>query len=152
VNLLSKEYSVLGKRSLKSRPSALISVVSLYFILAMPGSADQTVDSLPPVVVKTIPESGTKAVPPGVAEIRITFSKDMADRSWSFCEPWSGANATVVDGPAYENDKRTVVLKVKLEPAKTYAYWLNTNQFQNFRDRTGNPAVPYLLVFQTSTR
>ena len=74
MNLLSKEHAVLGKRSLKLRLPALMSVVSLYCVLAGPSSADQTVDSLPPVVVKTIPESETKEVPPGVTEIRITFS------------------------------------------------------------------------------
>jgi Bacterial Ig-like domain len=118
----------------------------------MKSAAQQTIDSLPPVVVKTIPASGTKEIPAGVTEISITFSKDMADRSWSFCEPWSGANPEVVAGPNYQSDKRTVVVKVKLEPGKTYAYWLNTNQFQNFRDQAGKPAVPYLLVFQTSAK
>jgi RNA polymerase sigma-70 factor (ECF subfamily) len=137
---------------LKSNLPALVSMLGLYCVLAMPSNADQTVDSLPPVVVKTIPESGTKDVPAGITEIRITFSKDMADRSWSFCEPWAGANAAMIDGPAYQSDKRTVVVKVRLEPAKTYAYWLNTERFQNFRDQTGNPAVPYLLVFQTSAK
>jgi hypothetical protein len=50
------------------------------------------------------------------------------------------------------NRRWTLVVKVKLEPAKTYAYWLNTNQFRNFTDRNGTPAVPYLLVFQTSAK
>ena len=42
-------------------------------------------------------------------------------------------------------------MKVRLEPNKTYAYWLNTEKFQNFKDRAGHAAVPYLLVFQTGT-
>jgi hypothetical protein len=41
------------------------------------------------------------------------------------------------------------VLKVKLEPGKTYAYWLNSGNFHNFKDRERHAAVPYLLVFQT---
>ena len=49
----------------------------------------------------------------------------------------------------YEKDRRTCVLKVKLEPGKTYAIWLNSDKFTNFKDADGRPAVPYLLVFQT---
>jgi RNA polymerase sigma-70 factor (ECF subfamily) len=41
------------------------------------------------------------------------------------------------------------VAKVKLEPGKTYAFWLNSNNFHNFKDNDGRPAVPYLLIFQT---
>lgn len=40
-------------------------------------------------------------------------------------------------------------MKVKLEPDKTYAYWLNSENFKNFKDTEGRPAVPYLLVFHT---
>jgi hypothetical protein len=39
---------------------------------------------------------------------------------------------------------------VKLEPRKTYAIWLNSGNFGNFKDTSGNSAVPYLLVFETS--
>jgi hypothetical protein len=49
----------------------------------------------------------------------------------------------------YEKDKRTCVLKVKLEPGKTYAIWVNSDNFKNFKDADGRPAVPYLLVFKT---
>ena len=38
---------------------------------------------------------------------------------------------------------------VKLEPGKTYGYWINSQSFKNFKDQQGHPAVPYLLVFQT---
>ena len=49
----------------------------------------------------------------------------------------------------YEKDKRTCVLKVTLESGKTYAIWVNSEKFTNFKDADGRPAVPYLLVFQT---
>ena len=83
---------------MKSKLSALLSVLSPFFVLTVRSSADPTVDSLPPVVVKTVPEAGAKDVPSGITEIKITFSKDMADRSWSLCEPWQGANAAIIDG------------------------------------------------------
>jgi hypothetical protein len=40
---------------------------------------------------------------------------------------------------------------VKLEPGKTYVLWFNRGQFNSFRDTDNNPAVPYLLVFQTKS-
>ena len=49
----------------------------------------------------------------------------------------------------YEKDKRTCAFQVKLEPGKTYAIWLNSEKFGNFKDADGRSAVPYLLVFQT---
>jgi hypothetical protein len=39
---------------------------------------------------------------------------------------------------------------VKLEPGKTYVIWLNSQKFRNFKDKDGQPAVPYLLVFETA--
>jgi len=40
-------------------------------------------------------------------------------------------------------------VKAKLVPGRNYALWLNTEKFQNFTDKAGQPAVPYLLIFQT---
>jgi len=51
--------------------------------------------------------------------------------------------------PKYEDDRRTCVLPVKLEPGKTYAIWVNSPKFRNFKDADGRPAVPYLLIFKT---
>jgi hypothetical protein len=79
---------------------------------------DITLESVPPVVVKTVPEAGTAAVDPKLTEIKVTFSKDMQ-------------------------------LPVKLEPGKTYAIWVNSDKFTNFKDTDGRSAVPYLLVFKT---
>ena len=49
----------------------------------------------------------------------------------------------------YLADKRTCVLPVRLEPGQTYAIWVNTDKFGNFKDTDGRSAVPYLLVFRT---
>ena len=40
-------------------------------------------------------------------------------------------------------------LPVALEPGKTYAIWINSEKFNNFKDTDGRSAVPYLLVFRT---
>ncbi len=108
----------------------------------------QDVDSMPPVVIKTVPEAGEKDVAPGEVEIRVTFSKKMTDQSWSWSSAWQDSDPKILGKPRYEKDGKTCVLKVKLEPNKSYGYWVNSAKFRNFRDKQGNPAVPYLLVFQ----
>jgi hypothetical protein len=114
------------------------------------GQADDvTLESVPPVVVKTVPEAGAGDVDPKIAEIRVTFSKDMRDGAWSW-STLSKESFPKMDGkPKYLADKRTCVLPVKLEPGKTYAIWLNSEKFGNFKDTDGRSAVPYLLVFKT---
>ena len=109
----------------------------------------QSIDDLAPVVVKTVPEAGLKDVAPGVVELRATFSKEMADKSWSWSTAWQDSSPEMVEKPYYDKDHKTCVIKVKLEPNKTYGYWLNSQNFHNFKDRQGHAAVPYLFVFQT---
>jgi RNA polymerase sigma-70 factor (ECF subfamily) len=112
----------------------------------------QTVESMPPVVVKTVPESGARDVAPGEMDIKVTFSKEMRDGSWSWSTAWQNSAPESIGAPKYEPDGKTCVMKVKLEPNKTYAWWLNSTQFHNFKDRQGRAAVPYLLVFQTKAK
>jgi RNA polymerase sigma-70 factor (ECF subfamily) len=109
---------------------------------------DVTVDSVPPVVVKTVPEAGATDVDPKLTEIKVTFSKDMQDASWSWSSLTKETYPTIDGKPKYD-DKRTCVLPVKLEAGKTYALWVNSEKFTNFKDANGQSAVPYLLVFQT---
>jgi serine/threonine protein kinase len=112
-------------------------------------TAGKTLADQPPVVVETFPASGTRDVPPGEAEIRVRFSKEMADSSWSWSTAWEDSAPEIIGQPHYEADGRTCVVKVKLEPSRSYAFWLNSEKFANFRDINGRPAVSYLLIFQT---
>ena len=112
----------------------------------------QDIDSIAPVVVKTVPEAGTKDVPPGEYEIKITFSKEMSDGSWSWSSAWQNSDPDSLGKPHYDATLKTCILKVKLEPDKTYGYWINSQNFHNFRDAHGRPAVPYLLVFHTKSQ
>ena len=109
----------------------------------------QDIDSIAPVVVKTVPEAGSKDVSPGVVEIKVTFSKEMMDQSWSWSSAWKDSSPESVGKSKYESDRKTCVLKVKLEPNKTYGYWINSQSFHGFKDTQGRAAVPYLLVFKT---
>lgn len=114
------------------------------------GDKTVSVKSLPPSVVSTVPQAGDTAVDAATREIRVTFSKEMTtERSWSVVQ-LSKETVPVIDGEVrYLEDKRTCVIPVKLQPGKTYAIWLNKDKFNGFRDVENNPAIPYLLVFQT---
>jgi RNA polymerase sigma factor (sigma-70 family) len=109
-----------------------------------------TIETAPPVVVKTVPQAGATDVDAKTKEIQITFSKDMMDGSWSWSQLSDGSFPKIVGKPTYLKDKRTCVATVKLEPDKTYAIWLNSEKFHGFQDADGRAAVPYLLVFKTA--
>ncbi len=138
-----------SKTNITMKKSTWLATLALGACLITEG---QDIESMPPVVVKAAPESGAKDVAPGIVEIKVTFSKEMADNSWSWSTAWQGSTPETLGKPKYETDGKTCVLKVKLEPNKTYAYWLNSEKFKNFKDRQGHSAVPYLLVFQTKNK
>jgi len=133
-----------------STPAGPTSANSVSASAAVESAADrgQTVAGLPPVVVETWPVSGARDVEPGVTEIRVRFSKEMADGGWSWSTAWENSTPETVGQIHYETDQRTCVLQAKLEPGRTYAWWLNSEKFRNFTDRGGRAAVPYLLIFQ----
>ncbi len=130
----------------------LIAVAAI--LMAGPAAAQQSagisVKSVPPVVVKTVPRAGDATVDPDLKEIRVTFSKDMmSDRMWSWVKISNETFPMISGKIEYLDDKRTCVAPVKLEPGRTYAIWLNSENFNAFRDLDNNPAVPYLLTFHT---
>ena len=103
----------------------------------------------PPVVIRTVPASGAKNVDPALSEIRVTFSKEMMDRSWSWVQIAPENFPELVGEPRYLEDKKTCVVNVRLDQGKTYILWLNTQKFSNFKDAGGRPAQPFLLMFET---
>jgi RNA polymerase sigma factor (sigma-70 family) len=108
------------------------------------------VKNLPPVVVRTEPQAGdTKVDATKVTEIRVTYSKEMMDQSWSWSQLSEDTFPKTTGKPSYDKERRTCTLPVKLEPGKTYVLWLNSEKFGNFKDASGQPAVPYLLAFET---
>ena len=112
---------------------------------------DVSLDALPPSVVKTVPLCGDDAVDPSLSEISVTFSKDMkvTGHCWSWCSVQEGSFPELAGDTEYLDDNRTCVLHVALEPKRTYAIWINVDQFQSFQDTAGHPATPYLLAFRT---
>ncbi len=131
-------------------------LVTLITTAALCGLAQTTatpdIDNFAPVVVKTVPEAGSKDVAPGEFEVKITFSKEMADQSWSWATAWENSGPDFIGKPHYDADHKTCVVKVKLEPGKTYGWWINSQKFHNFRDTQGHPAIPYLFTFKVKER
>lgn len=104
--------------------------------------------SVPPVVISTFPESGAADVDPDIRALHVTFSKPM--RTNSFAWVMFTKDYPETTGPAhFQADGRTVVLPVRLQPGTFYGIWLNDERSHGFTDTSGNPAVPYLLIFQT---
>jgi hypothetical protein len=108
-----------------------------------------TLESYPPVVIKTVPEAGTSEVDASITEIRVTFSKAMQDGSWSWAMASQQSFPEMAGKPRYDDARTTCVMPVKLQLGRTYAIWINTPKLLNFKDAKGQPAVPYLLVFKT---
>jgi len=128
-----------------SCPLLMVAVVVLF------ARADEiSVESALPVIVRTLPQAGAADVDAKTTEIQVTFSKDMMNQSWSWSQLSDETFPKFTGKPKYLEDKRTCAVSVKLEPGKTYAIWLNSEKFDNFKDAEGRPAVPYLLVFKTA--
>jgi RNA polymerase sigma-70 factor (ECF subfamily) len=132
----------------------LLAVVSTPDCLAGEITDVVSLEALPPSVVRTAPLCGDDAVDPNLSEISVTFSKDMkvTGHCWSWCSVEESSFPVLSGATEFLEDNRTCVLHVALEPEKTYAIWINVDQFQSFQDTGGHPAVPYLLVFRTGPK
>ena len=139
---------------IKEEIMKLSSVLSLLFVIFVFGadlSAEKkSLIDMPPVVIRTFPVSGQEEVDPSLKKIVVTFSQKMADKSWSWVQENKESFPEMVGSPSYEKGLRTCVLNVNLEPDKTYAIWINSGKFMNFKGRNGKAAVPYLLSFKTA--
>lgn len=100
-----------------------------------------TLTSMPPVVVQTIPGVGASAVDPQLREITVKFSQEIQDGAWSWVRFSPESFPTMAGQPRYLPDKRTCVLPVTLEPGKTYALWVDSEQFTHLKSTTGRAAV-----------
>ncbi len=109
-----------------------------------------SVKTMPPVVIKTLPQSGDTSVDPSVTEIRVTFSKEMmTNNQWSWVKISDDTFPEIAGNIHYLNDKKTCVLPVKLKPGKTYVIWINSGKYNYFKDTNTYSAIPYLIVFET---
>ena len=97
---------------------AVLLGLSLILIFAGAQARDAvSVGKLPPVVVKTFPQSGNTEVDPSIREIRVTFVKDMmTNNMWSWVIHTKDTFPEVVGDVKYPDDRGTCVAPVRLEP------------------------------------
>src|SRR5687767_16026567 len=88
--------------------------VALLLLAGAARSQDITLESAPPVVVKTVPVAGAADVDASLAQIEVTFSKDMMDGSWSWATRTKESFPVLNGESKYLDDSRTCVLPVKL--------------------------------------
>lgn len=103
----------------------------------------------PPRVVSTSPANGETDVDSGLEAITVTFDRPMKPDSFA----WSYENKEdfpdVEGTPAYDSQRTTNTLPVKLAPGRRYVIWLNTSEIKGFLSVDGEPSPPYKLVFTT---
>jgi hypothetical protein len=125
-------------------------ILSCGFVAGNLRAQEVSVESLPPSVVITSPRAGDITVDAAaVKTISITFSKKMASQSFSLVQMSAESFPKLEGQPKFSADGLTCEVAVKLEPAKTYVLWVNSQKYAGFKDLSGKSAVPYLLVFQT---
>ena len=106
-------------------------------------------DTEAPRIVNTVPANGSQEVDPSINAISVTFNEEMMDQNWSWAYTNKNEFPNMTGQPYYTENRTKNVLPVKLEPNKEYVIWLNSQKFQNFKDKSGNPLVPFKLIFKT---
>ena len=101
-----------------------------------------------PRVIKTVPENGDQNVDPSLRQIQIEFDQDMNQQGYSICGGGPLYPKTI-GKPKWIN-KRTIVMRVTLEPAHEYEMSINCPSYQNCKNTNGEPAEIYPIKFKTS--
>ncbi len=150
LNLNLNRNLTLDPPEIKNKMKIKKTLVAALVVFAAGGAfaADLSLESAPPVVVRTEPVAGANQIDPRTSEIVVRFSKPMQDASWSWSTYSPESYPATTGQPSYV-DQQTCVLPVKLQPNRFYALWLNSDRFKNFKDPGGRAAVPYLLTFTT---
>jgi hypothetical protein len=99
-----------------------------------------------PKIVKVSPENGAEEVDPATRELWVTFDQDMETGGYSFVG--GGPTFPGVGRPRWI-DARTCVLPMRLVPEGDYELSINSERFENFRGRNGEPAEVYPIHFRT---
>jgi len=137
------------KKKITIKSPLIIAVIACSGLALSAFAADFSLETAPPVVVRTEPIAGATQIDPRTSEIVVRFSKEMQDGNWSW-STWSQESYPETTGQPKYADKKTCVLPVKLQPGRFYAIWVNSEKFKNFKDTSGRAAVPYLLTFSTA--
>jgi len=105
--------------------------------------------AVPPKVTRTIPKNGDQNVDPGLRNIRIEFDQNMNQGGMSVCG--SGPSFPKTAGKPKWISKKTLVMRVKLQPNHEYELSVNSQSYKNFKNVQGESAVVYPIKFKTTT-
>ena len=101
-----------------------------------------------PTVVSIEPANGAQDVDPATAELVVTFDRSMRDGSWAIVRVSAG-EFPEIGKPQYDAARRVLRVPMKLEPGKTYRFWLNQGRFMSFVSADGMPLEPVEVTFRT---
>ena len=140
---------IFTQRRTTMRNIIAVMIVLMMLLFYVPLSEAADYGQVSPKVIATSPKNGAANVDPSLSRIAVTFNKQMLDKSWSWSYEDRESFPQTTGQPSYTDDGTTCVLPVKLISGKRYVIWINTSRFRNFKDRSGNAAEPYKLVFTT---
>ncbi|MDI9630373.1 MAG: Ig-like domain-containing protein [Acidobacteriota bacterium] len=95
-----------------------------------------------PTVTRLEPPAGATGVEPGVTTLRVTFDRPMAE-GWSWVTDPVAPFPEMTGEASQSADGRSAALPVRLEPGRTYVVWLNSAEYQGFRDQNGLVLPPF---------
>ena len=101
-----------------------------------------------PKIVSISPANDNMSVDPAVEFITITFDREMEDNTWAFMIGNKSFPKTI-GRPFYDEAKRILKLKIKLEPNTEYDFWLNSESGLSFRSKEGIALFPVYIKFKT---
>jgi len=104
-----------------------------------------------PIVVSTTPATGTNDVSPSLDKLSVTFNQTMKDGGWAWVR-WDDPYPDITGEPSYDSQLKTCTLPVKLKPGQAYLVAFNIDPYIGFRNASGVPAKPYVLVFATKDK
>jgi beta-lactamase regulating signal transducer with metallopeptidase domain len=133
-----------------SRPEAIEALVPLYMKNVFFSGGRNRLNDDAPRIVSLTPANGAIGVDPKLAEIVVTFDRDMDTGGYSWVRFGASFPPTPDGKTAYWRDKRTCVLPVALEAGRVYLLGVNDANYQNFRSVEGVPAAPMVVEFRVA--
>ncbi len=127
----------------------ILFILFIFLAFFYTGSIPQ--DTEPPQVVKTFPINGSQDVGPSLTQLWVLFNEEMMDKTWSWAYDNKNDFPEMTGQPFYKENFTKNILPVKLKPNKTYIIYLNSKKFPNFKDKNGNPLLPYKWTFRTKS-
>ena len=127
----------------------LLSYAFIVVVIATVCASCTETDSKAPNVIETFPVTGSTDVDPSISKISVTFDEPMRDGSWSWAYTHKNQFPETNGQPYYMPGHTKNILPVKLKSDTEYEIWINSEKFGNFKDKAGNSATPFRLVFKT---